>query len=299
MRRSVIALLLPATVMAGCGARSPAVPAPVPHPMRVMSINLCTDQLVLALLPPGRVASVSWLARDPSGSVMAAAAARVGVNRGEAEEVIAQAPDLIVGDTFSKPVLRAMLKRLGYPLVEVAEAGNIDSIRRATRRVAAALDERARGEALIAAMDVGFADLARDPGPPTRVAAWTRDGIGGRPGMLQDAVLSAAGAHNIARDLDRGGRGRGADIETLLASHPALLIESADGARAAPSLGDAMLRHPLLRRYWRGRVLRVRGAYTACGTPMIAAAALRLRERLRAEAGRGGGSVAPMSDERR
>lgn len=283
-------LLLVPLVAAGCGARSPAIPRATAHPMRVLSINLCTDQLVLALLPPARIASVSWLARDPALSVMARQAAAVGVNHGETEEVAAQAPDLVVADTFGKPVLRAMLKRLGYPLIEVEQPTDLDGIRRATRQVAAAVDARARGEALIKAMDSDLAELARHPGPSTTAAAWGRDGIGARPGTLADTVLTAAGARNVART-----PGGGADVEALLASNPALLVEADGGERRAASLGDAVLRHPLVDRYWHRRTLFTGGAYTTCGTPMIADAALRLRGRLR-EAAMPTGPLPPMHE---
>jgi iron complex transport system substrate-binding protein len=291
MRTRPAPALLLLLAVAGCGGRAPAGPDVPGRPLRVMSVNLCTDQLVLALLPPPRIASVTWLARDPAGSVMTREAGRVAVNHGEAEEVIAQAPDLVVADSFGKPVLRAMLKRLGYPLVEVAEPGDLPAIRRATRQVAAAVGERARGEALIAAMDAAQADLARHPGLPIRVAAWNRGGIGAGPGTLEDAVLTGAGARNVAHDLPPGS-GHAADVETLLVTDPALLVEAAAGAQPPPSLGDAVLRHPLVRRFWHGRVVRIPSGSVACGTPLIARAALRLREQLRGASSRAGPAVA-------
>lgn len=272
MLRAAPALLLPLW-LAACGAGAPVARRPPPHPMRVMSINLCVDQLVLALLPPGRIASVSWLARDPDGSVMAAAARHVAINHGEAEEVIAAAPDLIVADTFGKPVLRAMLRRLGYPMIEIEQPTDLDAIRRATRQVAAAVDERSRGDRLIAEMDAGLADLQRRPMASLRVAAWGRDGIGARPGTLEDIVLTAAGARNIARETTRSG-----GIEALLAADPAALVEARS---PAPDRGDAVLHHLLVERFWKGRMVPIDGAYTACGTPIIAAEAMRLRDRLR------------------
>ena len=245
-----------------------------------MSVNQCTDQLVLALLPPARIASVSWLARDRGGSVMADAAARVPVNHGLAEEVLAERPDLVVAGSFTTPALRAMMKRVGYPLLEVEEADSIDAIRRITRQVAAAVDERRRGEALIAAMDRRVVELARDPGPSVRVVAWDRSGFAAGRGSLYDAVLSAAGARNLARDAMATG-GRRPDIEALLRMRPALLVQGSRGGDGA-SLGDDVSRHRLVRRLWEGRRVTVPQSWYACGTPMIGEAAARLRGRLRA-----------------
>jgi iron complex transport system substrate-binding protein len=35
-------------------------------PARVVSVNLCTDQLAMLIAAPGQLQSVSWLAADPS-----------------------------------------------------------------------------------------------------------------------------------------------------------------------------------------------------------------------------------------
>ena len=274
-------------LLGSCGTQAEEVPATVAHPVRVMSTNQCADQLVLALLPPERIASVTWLSRDPAGSLMARAAARVGVNRGRAEEVIAQRPDLVVTGTYTTPALKTMLRRLGYPMIEVADATDVADIRAITRQVAAAVDERARGEALIARMDRGLADLASDPGPPVRVVAWDQTGFGAGAGSLYDTIMTAAGARNLARD-DLAARYRRPDVEVLLAANPALLVRGSRNPRVR-GLGDDVVRHRLVRRFWpAGRTLVIPQAYYACGTPMIADAALALRQQLRAVAAHAG-----------
>ena len=276
-RRRLSALAaLTATSCAVPNPKAPNVPA---HPVRVMSINLCTDQLLLALLPPSRITSVTWLSREPGGSVMARAAARVPVNHGLAEEVLAQKPDLVLAGSFATPGVRSVLKRLGYALVEVDEATSIDGIRRITRQVAGAVGERARGEAMIADMDAKLADLARDPGPPIPVVAWDRDGFSAGPGTLYDAVLTRAGARNLARSGLVAGR-RKPDVEILLQANPALILQGS-GSEPGASLGDDVTRHRLVRRYWGNRLLRFPQAYYVCGTPRIADGATRLRTLLR------------------
>jgi iron complex transport system substrate-binding protein len=63
---------------------------------RVMSLNLCADQLVLMLVPPSRIASVSFLSRASEKPLLTAEAAGVKVNYGTLEEVLAQKPDLVI-----------------------------------------------------------------------------------------------------------------------------------------------------------------------------------------------------------
>ena len=66
---------------AASGAAAPAVAVGRP-PARVVSINLCTDQLALLLAAPGQLLSVSWLSQDPQSSMLAAAAARLSHRAG-------------------------------------------------------------------------------------------------------------------------------------------------------------------------------------------------------------------------
>lgn len=260
MVRAAAALALLA--LPGCGGAPARVPHAVARPVRVMSLNQCTDQLVLALLPPSRIASVTWLSRDPRYSAMVAAARRVPANRGGVEEVAAARPDLIVTDTFSGGPARALLHRLGYPILEIPDAMDVAAVRANVRTLAAALGERARGEALVAALD---RDLAPFPGRSVPVAVWTRDGIAAPP--LLGAALAAAGFVNVA-----AGRG---DVEALLAAHPRYLVTTAE---PGASLGDNVTAHPAVAARWPAtRRLAVRAADTICGTPALGHAARMLR----------------------
>ena len=60
LRRALLCLLLAAAPAAAQEA-----------PARVVSMNLCTDQLAMLLAAPGQLLSVSKLARDPMSSAMA------------------------------------------------------------------------------------------------------------------------------------------------------------------------------------------------------------------------------------
>ncbi|MBC7497775.1 MAG: ABC transporter substrate-binding protein [Sphingomonadaceae bacterium] len=246
------------------------------RPRRVMSISECTDQLVLALVPPDRIVSVTWLSRDPVTSLMARAAAGVPVNHGLAEEVLRDAPDLVVADSFATPATRALLRRLHVPMIEVASTGSVAEIRTATRQVARAVGASPRGEALLARMDRQWADLAHHPGPSVRVAAWDGGGFGAARGGLFDAVLTAAGAINIVPSAGPP------DPERLLVAAPALLVRGSGGA---PDLRANVADHPVVRAAWPGsRSVTVPAAAYFCGTPFIGDAALAVRDRLRAAA---------------
>ena len=264
---------------AGSAGQDRGSPAHTDKPVRVMSMNQCTDQIVLALLPPERIASVTWLSRDPQGSLMHREAMRVAVNHGLSEEVVRQQPDLVIAGSFTTPATRGLLKRLGYPLIVVDHADSFEDIREVTRQIALAVGEVARGEALIARMDRQLADLAANPGPSLRVAAWDGAGFNAREGSLYDQILQAAGALNVANRPPAIGYGK-PDAEVLLLTAPTLLVKGA-GIGRRPGLRDNVERHPVVGRFWDGpRTLTIRQAYYICGTPYVAEAAAALRAEL-------------------
>lgn len=272
-------VLAAALCLIGCGA-APAIPVTTKKPLRVMSLNMCTDQIVLALLPPDRITSVTWLSRDAGSSLMAAEARRVPINRGLAEEVIREKPDLVIASPYSTPALRGMLKRLNYPMIEVGAANSFDDVRAFTRQIAAAVGEIARGEELIREMDAKLAALARSPHRTFRVAAWDRLGFGAGKGTLQGAIFEAAGAVNIAEEPPTSGYGR-PDAEVLLQAAPPLLVEGSPFAKQ-PSLGDNIEAHRIVREYWssEGRLLTIPQSYYVCGTPRIADSVALLRNQM-------------------
>ena len=281
MRRLGLALIVggftAALMSAFTGRAVPAnalADAPLPaRPLHVMSLNQCADQIVLALLPPTRIASVTWLSRDPLTSRMAEAAARVPVNFGQAEEVLAQNPDLIVTGIYTTGALKALLRRLGYPILEVETPESFEAIRDVTRARAAALDERATAERLLSAMDAALAEAAR---PPThlRVAAWDGGGYAPGTGTLYHAILTAAGAINVAAE-------EGVltyaefDAEALLQTAPAALVQGISRADE-PGRRRDVVRHPLARRFYDGRTVTLAQSLYVCGTPYSAEAVTAL-----------------------
>lgn len=62
----------------------------------MISLNLCTNQLLLELADPQSIASVTSLARDCSISAQCNTAATVPINYGTAEELLAARPDLVL-----------------------------------------------------------------------------------------------------------------------------------------------------------------------------------------------------------
>jgi iron complex transport system substrate-binding protein len=260
--QGVIALLL----VLGC--LSPAAWA---APQRVVSLNLCTDQLAVLLLPPERIAALSWLSRDPDLSYVAQQAKLLPVVRGQAEEVLALNPDLILaGQYTTRPTVR-LLKNRGIPVLELGLADDFATIREQLRLVAAALGVTERGEDLLAEMDrrLAVALPANDWRPSA--LSFAPGGFTAGAGTLTEAVLQAAGFRNYAAGQGLVGYGY-VPVESIAADRPDLLL-SGSGVEDYPSLSGRLLAHPALAR---GRTAlnrrRLPGPLTACGGPFTAEA---------------------------
>ncbi len=245
-------------------------------PQRVMSLNMCTDQLLLNLLPPSRITSVTFLSHSSLNAALAAQAEQVGINFGTAEEVLAQNPDLIVSGDASTPTTRAMLNRASYRLYEVASADTFEEIRDTTRELGSVLGEEERAAALIAQMDATLIELRRTmPERKITVVAWDGGGFVPGRGLLFNEILTIAGGINIAA-VDSADYLVDFDLEELLTARPDL-IAYASATLDAPALTTQLLRHPIVRRLYGGRQITYPDNLYICGLPQSAEAAKDLR----------------------
>src|SRR3982750_1111810 len=125
MLRPFVRTLVPRAAFLPPGTAPAAGPA-----QRIVSLNLCTDELLLRLADPARIASVTWLSRNP-GSNVPDLAARVPINHGLAEQVLSADPDLVLAGPFPPRITIGMLKRATtIPVVEFAPPRNFDEVRR-------------------------------------------------------------------------------------------------------------------------------------------------------------------------
>lgn len=251
MLRRVPCLLALLALAATVGSR-PAAAA------RVVSLNLCTDQL-LVLLAPEQAVGLTPLARDPALSAVAAEASRLPVVRPDAEAVLRRHPDLVLAGRYGAQTTLALLRATGAAVLVLPPANDFPAIRTQTLALAARLGVPGRGAALVGAMAAELAAARpRQPGP--RALFWGPRGWTAGPGTLADAVLRAAGLRDI-------GTGGPVGLEKLVAHPPDLLVEPA--SPGFPSLATALFDHPALQRIPRRRLPP---ALTLCGTPLTARA---------------------------
>ena len=120
---SIIRLVTVVTAALLCAAVPTRAADP---PGRVVSLNLCLDQLALAMAAPGQLVGVSDLSHDSRISPRWREAQALPQVRKRAEEILALRPDLLIVDDFLTPSLRKTLRLAGIPTLELAEAGGVE-----------------------------------------------------------------------------------------------------------------------------------------------------------------------------
>ncbi|OAH25195.1 ABC transporter substrate-binding protein [Methylorubrum populi] len=243
-------------------------------PVRVVSMNLCADELVLRLADRAQVLAVTYLASDPRGSTVASEAAGVPVTRGLTEEVVALRPDLVIAGAFTTRTTVGMLRRVGSPVLELGVPTDLDGVRAQIRQVAEALGYPERGEALIADLDAKLATVIPST-RPLRALVMRPNAFTVAPGGLGDALIRAAGLVNVAAEIGRDRFGQVPLEAAALADADLIVVD--EGAPGLPSLADTLLHHPVFRALaGKGRTVSIPNRFWTCPGPQVAEVVARL-----------------------
>jgi len=262
-------------LLAGLLLPAPA-PAADPAPGRVVSLNVCTDQLAMLVARPGQLYSVSYLARDADNSAMVEEAGAYLPNHGLAEEVFLMKPDLVLAGTYTAHGTVSLLRRLGFRVEEFPPETSFEDVRANLRRTGALLGNPARAEALVTAMDRELAALAAEKTPRLRTALAFSNSYTSGAGTLVSDVVRRAGLENIAETLGMTGLAR-LPLERLVLADPQLMAGVPTPAEK-PALADQNFAHPA----YRALAARTAGAplenrLTVCGGPFTLKAARALQ----------------------
>ncbi len=172
-------------------AAAPAQAAP-----RVMSLDQCADQFVLAISPREAIVGVSPRV-DDRDSYLRARSAGLPQRRASAEAILAAQPDVVVRYWGGDARLTQMLERRGVRVVKIDEADGFDDVAANVRRVAAALNQRDRGERMVGEMNAKLA-AAKGAWGGQSALYLTPSGFTAGEGTLIRAVLEAAGLKSSA-----------------------------------------------------------------------------------------------------
>lgn len=279
-RLSRIGMLVSLAALAIVGATAWAASSPLQRPpvterpQRIVSLNLCADQLLLELADRNQIAGLTRNANKPEMSAIAGRIQGVRILGTSAEEILAIRPDLVLGMPARRSAAIAVLKDQHYRMIDLKSADTLDDIFASIRATAAAVGHPERGEAMIVQMQRELAAIPR-VGRGKVAAYYQRRGYLTGTGTLVDDLMTRLGFVNLAAKLDKSPLSQ-MSIEEMVAARPDYLIVESATERVTDQ-GTEMLHHPALNGIPR---LSIPQAWTVCGGPAYVQAARSLAQQL-------------------
>lgn len=246
-------------------------------PRRVVSMNVCTDQMAMLVADKGQLHSVSYLATDGSTSALAAEANSYVVNHGLAEEIFLMKPDLVIAGTYTTRTTVDLLKRLGFAVEEFAPEASIAQVRANLQRMGKLLGRQQRADQLVAEMDAEIGRLKTIKVHDVDLALYYANGFTSGNGTLVADIVGIAGLENLADKLGISGTGQ-LPLEVLVLARPDLIAIDASSERG-PALAKQNFAHPAFRAVTsQHQAVQLDSRYTICGGPFTLVAARILQQ---------------------
>ena len=195
-----------------------ALSAPTQAAPKIASLDQCADQFVLALAPRAEIVAVSKRALN-ADSAERALAVGLPERRATLETLLAERATVAVRYWTPDARLPQALTRRGVAIVQLDEAHDFAGVAANVRKVAAAIDRRPAGEALIARMNAELA-ASRGAWGGARALYLTPGGYTAGRGTLAGAMMAAAGL--VSASAQPGYQP--APLEQLVLDPPAALV---------------------------------------------------------------------------
>jgi iron complex transport system substrate-binding protein len=238
--------------------------------LKVASLNLCTDELLLLLADDSQIASVTHLSTQQSETVLWQKARRHRINDGSLLSIASLKPDLVLTMGGGARESGSIARRLGIRVVTLPYPQSLADIEASIARVASEIGKPNRGRQVLQQLT-----QLRRTAPRTSVdTIWL--GGGGRSMAstgLASEWMRLAGLRQRALQGDR------VSLEQLLVSPPRVLLRS-DYRVGEYSGEQRWMAHPLARRSRAGKTLRTDGRRWTCMGPSLVPEVLRLRHEL-------------------
>ena len=253
-----------------------ASPVLAETPKRVVSMNLCTDQLAMLLADPEQLLSVSYIASDPRSSAMVQEAQSYVANYGRAEEIYLMRPDLVLAGAYTSRAAVNMLMRLGVPVEVFQPASSMEDVQARMRQMGAALGQEPAAEDMVRDFDSRLEDLQVEAQHNPRALLYAANGYTLGDQTLSGQILSAAGFDNAAVEAGYQFGGR-MPLEILAMTAPDLVVSS--GRYPGGSRSEEILDHPVVQAFRdAGDVATITNRDWICGTPYVLRAVDSLRD---------------------
>ena len=252
-------------------------------PKKILSVNLCADQMLIALAPRDKVVALGPFSRDPTLSFFSQRAKTFPQLRARSEALIQIEADAIAVGPFDNAFMRQIMRRRQIDEIVVGRWTSTQEVLRGVASFAKTIGESAAGEKLIDEIKTSLESLQGviDSKPSPSFLMLHRRGFVGEGGLVSE-LLELAGLIDAAK----GHASRFLSVESVIALRPSLLVVS--GRNLKPEdRGLELLEHPALARlYPSERRITTPDVLTSCGGPSTPALIRHMREELNSWVGR-------------
>lgn len=269
-----LAVLMTTFAMAGL-LSSCAPPAPTEVDVRVnnariVSLNPCTDAILVDVAYPGQVLALSHYSHDPaSSSIPHDVASQFPVTGGTVEEILALDPDMVLASSFLPPATANALRDLDIPFRTFASPTSVSQNMAQVHYIGKLAGQSSSALSYAGMISEAIRRNAAPPGhTPISTVLWQPGEIVPGEGALISELMREAGfsSHSAALGM---GQADYLPLEVLLAHPPELLLV------AGNSRGQL---HPALQQLENTRVETLDPSLLYCGGPTIIRAMERLAE---------------------
>ena len=257
-----------------------ALPASAAAAPRIISMNICTDQLLLAIADPAQIMGLSRFSRGAL-QWLDDKTHQFPILSGGAEDVLMLKPDVVAASDFDKRATRELLKANGQNLVEFPIPRTLADVREQIRQMGSLAGHPERAAAEIARLDAAIAGARQAAaGKHFRMLPLSRRGwVPGRDSFV-GAILAEAGLASAAGELGITFGGF-VSMEEIIRLRPDFLVVS-DASERAEDEGRAFLLHPALEHFYpRSKRIVIPERMTECGGVMLADALNALASELK------------------
>jgi iron complex transport system substrate-binding protein len=255
----------------------------IAKPQRVISLNLCADQLLMELLKPSSLVGITQLASDPSASFSYRKAHDFHQHNGRIEEVMALKPDLVIAGAFTSTATNQMLGKLGYKIIKLGLPKTVEEIIQQITFLGEQVGEQQRANELIEAVrdEITILGSRNRAATGLRAVVYYANGFSAGKETIVNEILRLAGLKNIAADMGMAYIAP-LSLESLLVSNPDVLLLGRLDANT-DSLAHQVLQHDAIEKLSaleHVQKISVPDRYWSCAGPSSIAAASYIQQKI-------------------
>ncbi|MCH2546691.1 MAG: ABC transporter substrate-binding protein [Alphaproteobacteria bacterium] len=229
-------------------------------PQKVVSLNLCTDQVAASMLDKSQLKGLSFNASDPVLSLVSGTASDYPALKGTAEEMAEIQPDMVLMAAGQNPQLQQWLETKKVPFFAIEHASSINALQRQISQLAVklghpgyAVNLRARQNSLL--------QHAKLPAANMGVAIYYPRGFTDGRGTLIHDVITRMGGRNLAAEQGKEGS-EYLSLEKLISLKPDVLIIPLYDYDVV-SQAEKLSQHPALKNI-KAQIVPLPGQYLTC-----------------------------------